>query len=69
MYDFKLNKGEESINNNKYEYVELNDYDDLVSNFEKQLQVFNKKSISNFNDILDYLCEGSLESKFDKLRF
>lgn len=51
-----------------YEYVELNDYGDLVSNFEKQLQVFNKKSISNFNDILDYLCEGSLESKFDKLR-
>ena len=51
-----------------YEYVELNDYDDLVSNFEKQLQAFNRKSISNFKDILDYLCNGSLESKFDKLR-
>ena len=53
---------------NRYDYVELNDYGDLVSNFEKQLQVFNKKSISNFNEILDYLCEGSLKSKFDKLR-
>ena len=51
-----------------YDYVELNDYGDLVSNFEKQLRVFNKKSISNFNEILDYLCEGSLKSKFDKLR-
>lgn len=51
-----------------YEYIELDDYDDLVSNFEKQLRVFNEKSISNFDEIFDYLCEGSLESKFDKLR-
>ena len=56
------------LKENGYEYIEINNKDDLIANFKKQLRVFNNQSISNFDDILEYLENGSLDSKFDKLR-
>lgn len=56
------------LKNQDYEYVELKNEEDLISNFKMQLEIFNRKSIDNFDEILNYLCDNTLDFKFDKLR-
>lgn len=54
--------------NNGYEYVKIKDEKELLSNFKKQLELFNNCKINNFNQFLKELYEGDSYSKFDKLR-
>lgn len=58
----------ELVKNQGYEYVELANEDDLNSNFKKQLELFNNRHIDNFDEIFNYLLDGALDFRFDKLR-
>lgn len=55
------------LKNNGYEYVEIDNEDDLIANFEKQLKLFNNIDF-NFNEVLNYLSQGDRNTKFEKLR-
>ena len=58
----------ELVKKQGYEYVELTNEDVLNSNFEKQLELFNNRSIDNFDEIYNYLLDDSVDFRFDKLR-
>ena len=53
---------------NGFDYVELKNEKDLISNFENQLRLFNKNKSFNFLEVFNYLCSGNKQIKFDKLR-
>ena len=73
---FNLQESEKEVQDNfikllekqGYDYVEIVDEDNLVSNFKKQLEIFNNKSIDNFDEIISYLYYDSSDFKFEKLR-
>ena len=73
---FNLQESEKELQDNfidllksqGYEYVELKNEQDLISNFKIQLENFNNKSIDNFDEIFNYLCDNTLDFKYDKLR-
>lgn len=56
------------LKNQGYDYIQITDEEGLFSNFKKQLELFNHKSIDNFDEIISYLCEDSSYDTFDKLR-
>ena len=56
------------LNSQGYDYIHITDEKELFSNFKKQLEIFNNKSIDNFDEIIYYLCEDLSYDKFDKLR-
>ena len=53
---------------NGYEYVEIKNERQLISNFENQLKIFNNGVDFDFNEVIDYLSQGDSNCKFDKLR-
>ena len=56
------------LNHNGYETVKISNENDIIDNFKNQLEVFNETEINNIDKILDYLYDGDLFSKFDRLR-
>ena len=60
----------EKLTHNGYTYVEINDEDDLKSNFRLQLEEFNNISLTDdeFKRVLIYLDGGSIFEKSHKLR-
>lgn len=57
-----------SLISNGYEYVEINNQDDLIFNFKKQLKLFNPNVDFDFEDVYNYLSRDDGISKSEKLR-
>ena len=58
----------ELLKSQGYEEISIKNEKQLISNFQTQLELFNNKKIYEFDEVLDYLCSGDRNSKFDKLR-